>query len=114
MSRDKWPRRLDDILYRIDLLKDIVKGKQSESDLNITELTAIERHFEIIGEAVNHIPGDIKKQYPQIEWDSLYGMRNIIVHAYDIVLPSVLFYSAVNELDLLQKTITQIKAAHIP
>jgi len=40
------------------------------------------RNLEIIGEAVKHIPEDVKKNYPDIEWRKIAGLRDILIHAY--------------------------------
>ncbi|MCL0051917.1 DUF86 domain-containing protein [Peptococcaceae bacterium] len=40
------------------------------------------RNLEIIGEAVKNLPGDIKKNYPEVEWRKIAGLRDILIHAY--------------------------------
>jgi len=40
------------------------------------------KQMEIIGEASNHISGDIKSKFTDIEWAQIIGMRNIFVHEY--------------------------------
>lgn len=40
------------------------------------------RNFEIIGEAVNHLPEEIKSLYHGIEWSKIVGFRNILIHGY--------------------------------
>ncbi|MBK0383997.1 DUF86 domain-containing protein [Pedobacter sp. SD-b] len=40
------------------------------------------RNLEIIGEASKNIPDLIKEKYSDISWKELYGLRNIISHAY--------------------------------
>lgn len=37
-----------------------------------------------IGEAVNRLSDDFKREHPQIEWVKIYGMRNHLVHAYEM------------------------------
>lgn len=54
--------------------------------------SAIERKFEIIGEALNRI----KKARPEdlrliSEWPAIIGFRNILAHAYDHVEDSVVW-----------------------
>ena len=39
-------------------------------------------NLEIIGEAVKHIPKEIQKKYPQVEWRKIAGLRDILIHAY--------------------------------
>ena len=43
---------------------------------------AIVRRLEIIGEASNRVPADLKDKFPEIPWKQMLGMRNIIVHDY--------------------------------
>jgi len=43
---------------------------------------AVIRNFEIIGEAANRLPEEIRDQYPNIDWHRIRGFRNRIVHDY--------------------------------
>ncbi len=44
---------------------------------------AVERNFEIIGEASKRIPDFLKEQSPDIPWREMAGMRDMIIHQYD-------------------------------
>ena len=43
---------------------------------------AVIRNFEIIGEASNLLPDEIKDKYSEIDWHRIRGFRNRIVHDY--------------------------------
>ena len=43
---------------------------------------AVERNFEIIGEAVAQIPDIYKEIHPQVEWRIIKDFRNFIIHEY--------------------------------
>jgi len=43
---------------------------------------AVVRNFEIIGEASNNLPDEIKNKYPEIPWRKMYGLRNLVSHEY--------------------------------
>jgi uncharacterized protein with HEPN domain len=43
---------------------------------------AVIRNFEIIGEAANRLPEEIRDKYPNIDWHRIRGFRNRIVHDY--------------------------------
>ncbi|WP_461453439.1 HepT-like ribonuclease domain-containing protein [Mucilaginibacter sp.] len=45
-------------------------------------IDAVTRNFEIIGEAANRLPDEIKEIYTEIDWYKIRGMRNRIVHNY--------------------------------
>src|SRR3989344_7342253 len=43
---------------------------------------AVIRNFEIIGEAIKHLPTKLKDEHRGIPWKSIMGMRDIIAHEY--------------------------------
>ena len=55
---------------------------QSEFQADQKTIDAVLRNLEIIGEAVRLIPEKITKQYPDIPWDKMRAMRNIVIHEY--------------------------------
>ncbi len=44
--------------------------------------SAVIRKFEIIGEAIKHIPDEIKVKYSAVSWKEIAGMRDRLIHAY--------------------------------
>jgi len=51
-----------------------------ESDLKTR--FAVERNFEIIGDAASRITEEYKLNHPEIEWRILKDFRNFIIHEY--------------------------------
>lgn len=43
---------------------------------------AFVRSLEIVGEASKKVPNELKDKYPQIEWRSMAGMRDRLIHDY--------------------------------
>ena len=43
---------------------------------------AVIRRFEIIGEAVKNIDKHFRDRYPDIQWKTIAGMRDIFIHEY--------------------------------
>jgi len=43
---------------------------------------AVVRGLEIIGEAVKHVPPQIRQKYPEIPWREIAGMRDKVIHEY--------------------------------
>ena len=43
---------------------------------------ALVRSIEIIGEASKKIPNDFRQKYPEIEWRSMTGIRDRLIHDY--------------------------------
>jgi uncharacterized protein with HEPN domain len=46
---------------------------------------ALERLFEVIGEAAAQTPVEVRERYPSIPWSRIVGMRNEIIHGYATV-----------------------------
>ncbi|MBW4528294.1 MAG: DUF86 domain-containing protein [Phormidium tanganyikae FI6-MK23] len=47
--------------------------------------SAIERQFEILGEAARRISQEFQGTHPEIDWRGAIGLRNIIAHRYEQV-----------------------------
>lgn len=83
MSKRGFQLLLDDILLSIDKINEYSKGLTLNEFLNDSKTSdAVIRNFEIIGEAANRLPDDIKEKYPEIDWYRIRGFRNRIVHDY--------------------------------
>ena len=46
---------------------------------------AVIRRLEIIGEAARRISPETRARLPQLPWEAMIGMRNILIHEYDDV-----------------------------
>jgi uncharacterized protein with HEPN domain len=64
----------------------LVKGK-TRGDLEADRLLNLStiRLLEILGEAANRVPAEIRANYPDIPWQQLIGLRNRLIHAYNHV-----------------------------
>jgi uncharacterized protein with HEPN domain len=72
-----------------DMLESLKKIRRYTHEISFEEfcsddktIDAVIRNFEIIGEAANRIPEEIKLDNPEIPWRSLVGLRNRIIHEY--------------------------------
>lgn len=83
MSERELPLLLEDIKIAITTILQFTEGysfEKFEADLKTRQ--AVERNFEIIGEAASRIPADYKESHPQIEWRIIKDFRNFIIHDY--------------------------------
>ncbi len=83
MSEREINLLLEDMITSIQHVLDFTNGytfEQYEAD-NKTKF-AVERNFEIIGEAASRIPEVFKTINPEVEWRVIKDFRNFIIHDY--------------------------------
>ena len=83
MPHRKWDLRIEDILISIERIMDYTQGMDFEQfKADVKTVDAVIRNFEIIGEAASHIPEEISVAHPEIPWQDMRDMRNILAHEY--------------------------------
>lgn len=60
------------------------------------------RNLQILGDAANHVPAPIQKEMKDIPWKEIKGMRNILVHEYFGVSPSIVWSTIQKDLPTLR------------
>ena len=105
MSKRKPDVYLQDILESIGHIQHFLEGvSEDEFYKNVEKQDAVLRRLEIIGEAVKHLPDEIREDHPDIPWRQIAGMRDIIIHEYfGITLEMVWIVATKDILDLKTK-----------
>jgi len=95
-----------EILRAVELIQafttNMSYGSYLEDDL---VQSAVERKFEIMGEAARRFSDEFRQAHPEIDWRSLIGLRNIISHRYDQVDHALLWDSIETVLPILLEQI---------
>ena len=99
-------------LYLKDILDAITKIEGYTKDLSFEEFSkgdlvidGVVRNFEIIGEASKNIPDEVKKQYPDVPWKEMAGMRDKMIHEYFGVDLEIVWKTVKNRLPQLTSII---------
>lgn len=64
--------------------------------------------IQILGEASNHVPDEIKRKYSEIPWQQIRGMRNRIAHEYFEVDEDILWATCKSDFPKLKPLLTKI------
>jgi uncharacterized protein with HEPN domain len=70
-----------------DLILQFAKGGKRNFLQDIKTRSAIERHFEIFGEAATRLSTSFREAHPQVPWRTIVAFRNALIHGYDAVDP---------------------------
>jgi len=61
-----------------------------------------------MGEASKRIPDDYKVKYPLIPWKVMAGMRDRLIHGYDVVDVTILWRTIRTDLPSLEKSLESL------
>jgi uncharacterized protein with HEPN domain len=64
--------------------------------------------IQIIGEAANRVTDDTRKAHADIPWLHIIGMRNRLIHGYDVIDYDLLWDTITNDLPPLIAALEQI------
>ena len=82
MPRD-YRESLKDILESIEKIHTYTNCQTFEQFTRDGKtIDAVIRNLEIIGEACRNIPEEIRTQYPDIRWERIISLRNVLIHEY--------------------------------
>jgi uncharacterized protein with HEPN domain len=74
---------LEDILEATRKITAYTGGLSKASFLEDEKtIDAVVRNLEVIGEAVKHLPDELRAQHSAVEWKKIAGLRDILIHEY--------------------------------
>ncbi|MCD4733690.1 DUF86 domain-containing protein, partial [bacterium] len=57
--------------------------------------------IEVMGEATKRLDKDFKNSHQQIEWGDLKGMRDRLIHAYNLIDYAIVWSTVTNDIPVL-------------
>jgi uncharacterized protein with HEPN domain len=104
-----WRLHLEDILEAIGKIERYSAGmdfEQFQADEKTAD--AVVRNLEIIGEASRHIPREVQERNPNIPWDKMRGIRNVLVHEYFRVSLPIIWQTLKEDLPPLVPLLSEV------
>ncbi len=90
--KEEFSDYLNDIVKSMELSQDFIKDQtlQSFKTDDKTQFAVI-RCLEVIGEATKRLPDSLRDTNPEIPWKAMAGMRDRLIHGYDVVDPEIVW-----------------------
>lgn len=100
---------LQDILDACTEIEEFIQGYDYDQFVQDKKTyNAAIRSLEIIGKASTHLPDKIRSEYDQIDWRSMVGMRNIIIHEYFGTDNEIIWKTVCDDIPALKRHIDKI------
>jgi hypothetical protein len=111
MPERKTSAIIQDILNCIDHIQTYT-ARLSFDDFsnNFMAIEACLYNFQVIGEAVSNLPGELKEKETQIPWQLIKGMRNRLIHEYFGTDLPLVWDTIKNDLSSFNKELEKIQA----
>ena len=110
MSKREPILLLEDIIESIKKIKIYTRGLSLDDFLKDDKtIDAVIRNFEIIGEASNRIPDEIRDKFQLVNWHRIKGFRNRIVHDYMGIDYEIVWEIIEKDLEELKNKIQEIR-----
>jgi uncharacterized protein with HEPN domain len=104
----KYILDIESVIVELEKVIELHSNNYSKFSSNFMALRTVERDLEIIGEAVRKL----SLIDPQINISGvkhIIGLRNMIVHAYDSIDPTLLWRILIKDLPILKKEVEELK-----
>lgn len=100
--------RLLDILAAIEEIEEqTALGRRAYTENKLIQGWLI-LQLQRIGEAAARLPDDIREQCPDIPWQDIVGMRNLLIHEYFGINPARVWMTAVKEVPILKSCVVRV------
>lgn len=105
---------LQHILECIRKIDEDVKGGRDLFFASHTISDAVIRNLQVLAESTKRLSDELKSAQPEIEWASIAGLRNVLVHAYFDVDLEVVWGIVQADLPRLRQAILTILGSASP
>jgi uncharacterized protein with HEPN domain len=104
---------IDDIMTAVTDVEQFVLNMTYEAfAADKKTINAVIRSLEVLGEATKRIPFSIRKKHPDVPWNKMAGMRDVLIHDYMGVDLKTVWKVATERLPELKLLLEGLKATN--
>ena len=110
MPPRSWKIRIDDILAATSAVRRYVEGYDLGSfRADSRTCDAVLHNLQVIGEAAKHVPPEVRERHPEVPWQDMADMRNVLSHEYFGVDLEVVWRTATEDLPTLPNALEAVR-----
>ncbi|MBI3429701.1 MAG: DUF86 domain-containing protein [Actinobacteria bacterium] len=98
-------RRIQDIMELAAELAEYVKQGRERFDSELSQVRAVERVIELIGESASAISRETQATILDVDWEGLIGLRVMLAHNYQRIKRSQLWIAATVDVPALVQSL---------
>lgn len=100
---------LEDMQMALDRIGRYTQGQSLETfGADEMRIDAVVRNLETLGEAVKHLPADIRALAPDTPWAQIAGLRDVLAHTYFSVNLTLIWDIVAHEAPALRAVVGQL------
>jgi uncharacterized protein with HEPN domain len=108
-SPPAWHERVAVMLEDIESIRSFIGNHDRQSfGGDQKAVFAVCYAFVRLGEAIVHIPEDVRAAHPQVDWVNTRKYRNFVIHVYLVVDPPRVYDTAKGDLDALEAGLREL------
>jgi uncharacterized protein with HEPN domain len=109
MAERSFRIRLLDIREEIAGIRDVTEDATAQSFAASWGMKrAVQHALLIIAEAARHIPADLKATRPEVPWQKIHGLGNMLRHEYRRIDPDILWSVIEDHLEPLDQAVAAL------
>ena len=109
-SSREWKLYLDDMRNCVQKIRSYTANETADSFRANTLINdATLRNLEVLGEAANKIPVEVREKNLQVPWRQIIGTRNKLIHGYSGLDDQIIWDIVSSEIPKLAELLSTIK-----
>jgi len=101
---------LDDIIEAAEKIEHFTEGMDYAAFTSDEKtVDAVLRNFEVIGEAAKNIPDKIYREYSDVPWSEMAGMRDKLIHGYATIELRIVWTTVQEEIPTLIPKVKRVR-----
>ncbi len=109
MSPRAWRELIEDILVCAGNIRNFTAGMSLDEFLSDPRTSrAVAFEFTTMGEAARAVPDDVQKLYPDLPWEKMQAISNVLVHEYFRIDEEILWKASQEEIPPLMALLEEI------